>query len=174
MQRYQIRTPQGWTVEDIVEELSGKGWDAVRRYLDFSDSRAPLKDYRRFQNALYHLFLPRLRAFRLCGVDEVCSDHVVAAPLCKEPHRFDISPLDFIYHFYIPGDLEQFVKELATNAAEAIESLIKSGRHEAITLTLQALFKEILADYVYSNPACGVASICSRSTVTNLPLAFAR
>lgn len=169
MQRYQIRMPNGWIVEDLIEEMSGKGWDAIKDNLDFSNSLAPLKDYRRFQNKLYKAMVPHVHALRLCGIDEICSDLIESAPLSSNPDKFEVSPWDSIYHLFIPVDLHDFVDVLAHQAMQGIETLIKPGKEDQVSQSLREEFKSILADYVYWNPVCGKARICIRALAIPLP-----
>jgi hypothetical protein len=164
MKRYQIRTPQGWTIEDVIEEMAGKGWDAIKDQLDFSDCRSTLKIYRRFQHSLHRSLVPQLRAFRLCGIDEVCLDLVESAPLADRVDMFGVSPWDFICHLFLPVNLEDFLNEVTREGIDAVQELVKTGKKEMAFDSLRKVLKDVLGDYIYWNPVCGKAEICTRST----------
>ena len=93
MARYQIRGFDNLTLEDVIEEMAGKGWDDVKDFMDLQHMHAPLKDYRRFQNAVYRAVMPFIRSYRLCG----------NFPICTEPVRKGENNSDEIYHLFLNG-----------------------------------------------------------------------
>jgi hypothetical protein len=159
MNRYQVRVPKNFVVEDVIDEMASKGWDGIVHDLDADKIMVPLKDYRHFQNALFHAVTPYLRNFSLCGMPDFCTDPICMCRLDERP-KPSTTLEDHIYHLILDRDLNQFLDDIVEKGFEALDNIVKLGHKDAAVSRLNETFREILAGYLYFNPVCGTTPFC--------------
>jgi hypothetical protein len=146
------------TLEDVIEEMAGKGWDDIKDLMDLQHMHAPLKDYKGFQNAVYRAVMPFVRSYRLCG----------NFPICTEPIRGAGDESDEIYHLFLNGNdgTDEFFERIAQETTESIDRLLKPERRGQVVERLRSVFEEVLMDYLCTNPLCGESEVCKISELS--------
>jgi len=171
MFRYQIRTPENKVLSDVLREIAESGWTAIA---DLFEAREISKeDYTEFEQELIGYMTPNVRAFRLCGMSNICTDLVQSAPLAGERGKEtvpDVNPWDLIYHLILRVDVNEFVDGLTTTTLEASRELLKQGARTRAFMALSEAYRAVLKDYVFFNPICGNSELCSFSSSAQVGL----
>jgi hypothetical protein len=161
MARYQIRTPE--YLEDIITRMAKQSWLTLRtwRVLESDDT---VSDFNKFRTAIRDAISARVRTYELCGLSNICTDHLQATSWSSESHILDANPYDRIYHVFPRTDLDGFLEEVTTKAIVPIAKLVKKSHEEEARAMLSAVLKLILSDYLYVDPICGKTEFCVYSS----------
>jgi hypothetical protein len=162
MARYQIRTEE--YLEDIITKMAEQSWLTLRTW-QILESDGTQQDFVDFRNAIRDALAERVRTYKLCGVSNVCSDHLKITQWSPESHVLDANPYDRIYHVFPKTDLERFLAELTTKSLTPIAKLLKENHEDEARTMLSAVLKLILSDYLYLDPICGKTQLCSYSSL---------
>jgi hypothetical protein len=164
MFRYQIRTPEKKVLSDVLREIAEGGWTAIA---DLFEAREISKDdYSEFEQQLIGFTTPNIRAFRLCGLSNVCTDLVKSAPLAGESGKQsipDVNPWDLIYHLILRVEVNEFIDGLTATTLDASRHLLRQGTRTRAFMALSEAYRKALRNYVYFNPICGNSELCSLS-----------
>lgn len=161
MARYQIRTPD--YLEDIVTRMAEQSWLTLRTW-QIMEEDGNTRDFSEFRRAIHNAFDGRVRTYKLCGLSNVCTDHLESTPWSPESHVLDANPYDRVYHLFPKTDLESFLNEVTSRSIATIAKFIRpEHEHEACTM-LSAVYKLILSEYLYVDPICGKVELCVYSS----------
>jgi hypothetical protein len=136
MARYQIRTEE--YLEDIITKMAEQSWLTLRTW-QILESDGTQQDFVDFRNAIRDALAERVRTYKLCGVSNVCSDHLKSTQWSPESHVLDANPYDRIYHVFPKTDLERFLAELTTKSLIPIAKLLKENHEEEARTMLSAV-----------------------------------
>jgi hypothetical protein len=161
MARYQIRTPD--YLEDIITRMAEQSWLTLRTWGILEDDGTN-RDFTEFRSAIRDAIAERVRSYKLCGLSNVCIDHLKSTPWSPENHVLDANPYDRIYHLFPKTDLESFLTELTSKSLAAISKLVKPNHEGEASTMLSAIFKLVLSEYLYIDPACGKVELCVYSS----------
>lgn len=161
MARYQIRTPD--YLEDIITRMAEQSWLTLRTW-GIMEEDGTTRDFSDFRAAIRDALAERVRTYELCGLSNVCTDHLKSTPWSPENHVLDANPYDRVYHLFPKADLESFLAEVTSKSFEAIAKLIKQNHEDEACTMLSAIFKLILSDYLYVDPLCGKVELCVYSS----------
>lgn len=161
MPRYQIRIPEGMEIEDFINELSAKAWQMLNLAPDKLKLPAQ-KDaiYREFRASVLDSFIPVVKAFRLCGLSNICSEKIESTELSLESHQLDASPTDRIYQFFIKDSLHEFLEALSHDALRPLQPYLAAESQESVSALVHLAFHEVLGEYLYDCPTCGKTELC--------------
>lgn len=168
MGRYQIRTPENLVIDDVILEMAGKSWDALKHCMNV-ESPPGKKDFRKFQVSVRDAFLPHVRTFRLCGLSNICLDETVQAPLAEDRKDVDVNPNDLVYHVFLREAPEEFMDSLTQQVFPNVEQWILKGREKSAKDAIRTTFTEVLSHYLYYNEVCGKAELCIYSSSAPVP-----
>jgi hypothetical protein len=161
MARYQIRTPD--YLEDIITSMAEQSWLTLRTWGILEDD-GTTRDFTEFRAAIRDAFAARVRTYKLCGLSNVCTDHLKSTSWSPENHVLDANPYDRIYHLFPKTDLESFLAEVTSKSSEAIAKLLKPHHEDEATTMLSAIFKLILSEHLYVDSLCGKVELCVYSS----------
>jgi hypothetical protein len=161
MARYQIRTPD--YLEDIITKMTEQSWLSLRTW-GILEEDGTTQDFAEFRAAIRDVIAARVRTYKLCGLSNVCTDHLKSTSWSPERHALDANPYDRIYHLFPKTDLESFLAELTSKSFEAIATLVKLHHEEEATTMLSAIFKLVLSEHLYVDPLCGKVELCVYSS----------
>jgi hypothetical protein len=160
MARYQLRTTE--YLEDIITEMAEQGWKTLKTWSVLGPTEE--KDFRSFRTAVRDAMEERTRTFKLCGLSNICIDHLKSTPWSPDLHVLDANPYDRIYHLFPLKNLNDFLMELTVRSLASIENLIEPEQEEEAYTMLSAVFKLILGKYLYVDPVCGKTEFCVYSS----------
>jgi hypothetical protein len=162
MARYQIRTEE--YLEDIITKMADHSWLSLRTWqiLEFDGTS---HDFINFRNSIRDAIAERVRTYKLCGVSDVCSDHVKSTQWSANSHLPDRTAYDRIYHVFPKTDMEDFLTEITAKSLPSIVRLLKADHEDEACTMLRAVFKLILSDYLFLDPICGQPQLCAYSTL---------
>lgn len=161
MARYQIRTPD--YLEDIITRMAEQSWLTLRTWGIMEDD-GTTRDFSEFRAAIRDAIAERVRTYKLCGLSNICTDHLESTPWSSKTHVLDANPYDRVYHVFPKTDLESFLTEITSKSFGAITKLLNSNHENEARTMLSAIFKLILSDYLYVDPICGKAELCVYSS----------
>ena len=160
MARYQIRTPENIEIEDVIEVLAVKAWGAILDFVDPNLTPISRKNFKSFHDHVRNCLSQHLKAFRLCGLSNICIDATLDAPLASEQKQVGGNPWDLVYHIFVQGNAADFVQKLAEDSIDSVQEFLKPGTREQALHAVTHIFREILADYLFYNPVCGKTELC--------------
>jgi hypothetical protein len=160
MARYQIRTPD--YLEDIITRMVEQSWLTLRTWGIMEDGTT--RDFSEFRAAIRDAITERVRTYKLCGLSNICTDHLESTPWSPEKHALDANPYDRVYHLFPKTDLESFLAEVTSKSFEAIAKLLKPNHEDEAITMLSAIFKLVLSEYLYIDPLCGKVELCVYSS----------
>lgn len=161
MARYQIRTPD--YLEDIITRMAEQSWLTLRTW-GVMEEDGTTRDFTDFRAAIRDAIAARVRTYKLCGLSNVCTDHLKSTPWSPENHVLDANPYDRVYHLFPKTDLESFLDELTSKSFQEIAKLIKPDHEDEATRMLSAIFKLVLSEYLYIDALCGKVELCVYSS----------
>jgi hypothetical protein len=162
MARYQIRTPADTFISDVIKLMAARAKEALTASDAFLVE--PTADqWDDFAESLWECMESHVKAYKLCGVSNVCSEHIKSTSWSNEHHALDAAPDDMIYQLFPRKELNAFLEDLVSNAAESLKPVMKANANEDIDSTLQIVFRCVLGDFLYFNPICGQTELCSCS-----------
>ena len=160
MARYQLRTPD--YLEDIITEMAEQGWKTLKIWSVLKPMTE--KDFSHFRRALRNAMATRIRTYKLCGLSNICTDHLKNTPWSPALHILDANPYDRIYHVFPLTNLNDFLAEITSKSILSIERLIDPDQEEEACTMLSAIFKLVLGKYLYVDPVCGKTEFCVYSS----------
>ncbi len=163
MARYQIRTPENKELEDIIQTMATKSWEILKAWNAFQRETTQ-ENFEEYRRTLYLQMVPFVRAYKLCGLSNICVDELRSTPWAPETHVLDASPTDLVYHLFPGKGLEEFLEGLAVEALESVKCLIKPDFETETLSILRASYRTILGEYLYLNPVCGKTELCVYSS----------
>jgi hypothetical protein len=158
MSRYQIRTPEDKSLEDVLKEMVAGSWEAAKVY--FKEGAVSGRDPENFRKSIFSAVMPYVRTFRLCGLSNICLDEVQSAPLAEQAFDVNANPWDLVYHIFFKGDAEEFVDMIAFEALESIKRLVKPDDERLAFAAVEAALIRVLGKYLYYSPVCGQTELC--------------
>jgi hypothetical protein len=165
MARYQIRTPENMVLEDVIVQMSKQVTEVLQAWKFFQVpsheewehlATGVIREY-------FHLYV---KSYRLCGISNICLDHLKTTPWSPESHVLDATPRDMIYQLLPRTELNGFLDELVTRFYHSVRMYLKPGNEEEILSTLSVVMQNVLASYLYYNPLCGLTELCTYSAVS--------
>ena len=160
MARYQIRTTE--YLEDIITEMAEQGWKTLKTWSVLRPTDE--KDFLRFRTAVRQGMEARTKTYKLCGLSNICIDHLKNTSWGPDLHVLDANPYDKIYHLFPAKGLNDFLTELTVKSFSSIESLIEPDHEEEAFRMLSAVFKLVLGKYLYVDTVCGKTEFCVYSS----------
>jgi len=159
MARYQIRTPTDTFIFDVIKLMTARAKEALT-VSDAFLTEPTANHWEDFIDALWERMESHVKAYKLCGVSNVCSEHLKSTAWSNERHVLDAAPDDMIYQLFPGKEINLFLEDLAANAAESLKPLVKASAYEEVDSTLQVVFRCVLGDFLYFNPICGHTELC--------------
>lgn len=160
MARYQIRTPENVTVEDVIHQMASCAWSVLRAWDAFLPSQATDTAFKHFEDGIRITLDPCIKTYKLCGLSNICLEEVKSTPWSAESHVMDAAPQDLVYHLYPGADPDGFLTRLSSGSFESIQTCVKPEfKHQTLS-TLRAVFQEVMGLYLYLNPVCGKTELC--------------
>ena len=163
MARYQIRTRDQKSIEDVIDEMAAKAWEILKAWDVFLEIHQD--SYQPFRYALRGAMAPYLRTYRLCGLSNICLDEVTAGPWASESHSLEACPWDLVYHLFPNSGLDEFLNDITDRAVNSILHLLKPETEERVFSSVRVVFRCILANYLFDNPVCGKTELCVYSSL---------
>jgi hypothetical protein len=160
MARYQLRTPD--YLEDIITEMADQGlrtlkiWGALKTNTN--------GDFNTFRKAIRNAMEERTRTYKLCGLSNICTDHLKSTDWSPDSHVLDANPYDRIYHVFPLTSLDDFLTELTSKSILSIQEILNSKHEEEACTMLRAIFKLVLGKYLYIDRVCGKTELCVYSS----------
>lgn len=153
MTRFQIRTPQNFPLESVLQQVSDDVWAKTSDLMIPEANRATVVSF--FYTQIRASMAPYLKRYDLCNLFPECSDEVEGAPWLDRTDR--------IYLLDLPGSLDTFLEDLAFETLESTRHLYNPGTSRENFTRLQKVFRHALCRYMYSNPICRSAPVCAES-----------
>jgi hypothetical protein len=170
MARYQIRTPEQLTINDVVLTMNTRAREVLQAW-NFFQSPPSMDEWDHLSSIIRGYFDLYVKTYKLCGISSICLDHVKSTPWSPDSHALDAAPHDMIYQLLPRTELNEFLEELTTRFYHELVPLLKPDHQEEVVSILQVVFQNVLASYLYYNPLCGFTELCTYSALAhNSPL----
>ena len=161
MARYQIRIPEGMEIEDFIHELTAKSWQLLTQVSQGISWPAKKDDlFHAYQESIKEAFVPLVKAYKLCGLSNICSEELDTTELSLESHVLDASPTDRIFQLFIKGTIKDFIEHITNASLSSLQVCLKPGAAEEVRGFLEVAFRDVLGEYLYACPACGKTELC--------------
>jgi hypothetical protein len=147
----QIRTSSETVLEDLLEEMTCKGWAFIED--QFRSTWYSPGTFSGFYGAIRKAFEPYVKTYDLCGCFPECSDEVEGSPWLDHD--------DHVYQLTLSTTFERFVEDVAFHALESVKPLLQADKVSQAFESLKLAFRSVLIPHIYSNPACKKIAICS-------------
>jgi hypothetical protein len=164
MARYQIRTPENMTINDVIFAMNARAREVLQAW-NFFESSPSGDDWDHLSSTIRGYLDLYVKNYKLCGISSICLDHVKSTPWSPDSHALDATPQDMIYQLLPRTELDDFLKELTTRFYHALMPLLKANHEEEVVSIVQAVFQNVLAGYLYYNPLCGFTELCTYSAL---------
>jgi hypothetical protein len=156
MARYQLRTPD--YLEDIITEMAQQGLKTLKIWTGLKNTDD--KEFRTFRKAIRNAMEERIRTFRLCGLSNICTEHLRSTEWSHDSHVLDANPYDRIYHLFPSTNLEDFLSELTSKSILSVKKILIPEHEEEACALVSAIFKLVLGRHLYIDPVCGKTQLC--------------
>jgi hypothetical protein len=111
-----------------------------------------------------------LKAYKLCGLSNICSEELTSTELSLDSHILDASPTDRIFQFFVKGSVKDFIHSLTEASMVSLQVCLKPGSEDEVRGLLEVAFRDVLGEYLYNCPACGQTELCVCSQSTPIPV----